>query len=243
MKYSGAARRGGAADNLRARWRGTLWLTHPPGRLLLGALLYGLTTLAPGLAQAQVNNPPAAPIQILAFPQRDFVSASGYAQGDQVVVKVIHPSGVTASTDPNSPWPAQEDPRALAGAPFAGIVEVNHPGGACWFQTTPDIRPGDKVRITIVSNALDSTRVGRADETTVSNVTTREAVQLNANTIQVHGTAQDANGRPIDIAQVEQRLVANRDLFLLNGRRVLTSAKDGTLAYDPIDAVKNPTGV
>src|SRR5205807_4149095 len=132
---------------------------------------------------------------ILVFPQRDFVSASGYAADDRVVVKVIHSAvngGATVSTDPGNPIAPQDDPRAVAGAPFAGIVEVNHPGGACWSQTTPDIRPGDKVRITIVSNPLDSTRVGRADETNVANVTAQRPVQLNPTTVQIHGTAATA---------------------------------------------------
>src|SRR5438067_145644 len=223
---------------------------------LVPAAIVGQTALPQAaLAQAApttpppasvVNNPPIAPIQILVFPQRDFVSASGYTADDHVVVTVTHPNGATLSTDPNTPIIPQDDPRAAPGAPFAGIVEVNHPGGACWFQTTPDIRPGDKVRITIVSNPLDSTRVGRADETNVANVTAQRPVQLNPTTVQIHGTAATAAGGPIEAAQLEQRMVANRDAFLLNGRRTLraTSAagSDGTLAFDPIDAVKNPKG-
>jgi Abnormal spindle-like microcephaly-assoc'd, ASPM-SPD-2-Hydin len=233
----------------------------PPGRnrpwailrsgLLAGSMLVSslssnaLLGAAPARAQAApppantINNPPAAPHQILVFPQRDFVSASGYAPDDLVVVSVTHPGGATFSTDPNQPITPQADPRAPEFAPFAGIVEVNHPGGACWFQTTPDIRPGDAVRITIVGGP----RAGQADETIVANVTAQMPVEVNPTTISIHGTAQDALGHPLPLDQLEQRLVANRQIFLANGRRVLTTAKDGTLAYDPVDPVTNPAGI
>src|ERR671932_1046010 len=207
------------------------------GNAALGAAPAHAQTAPAIPAPTTINNPPVAPLQILVFPQRDFVSASGYTQDDRVIVSVIHPNGTTFSTDPNAPIVPQADPRAAPGAPFAGIVEVNHPGGACWFQTTPDIIPGDKVRITIVANAVDGTRVGRADETTVANVTAQRPVQVSANTVQIHGTAVDATtGGPIDPAQLEQRLVANRQVFLVNGRRTLrataAAGADGTLAYD-----------
>src|ERR671932_327859 len=206
------------------------------GNAALGAAPAHAQTAPAIPAPTTINNPPVAPLQILVFPQRDFVSASGYTQDDRVIVSVIHPSGTTFSTDQANPIVPQDDPRAAPGAPFAGIVEVNHPGGACWFGTTPDIRPGDKVRITIVANAVDGTRVGRADETTVANVKAQRPVQVAPDTVQIHGTAADALGAPIDTAQLEQRLVANKDIFLLNGRRTLrataAAGSDGTLAYD-----------
>ena len=90
-----------------------------------------------------VNNPPTAPRSILVFPQRDFVSSSGFEAGDLVTVEVIHANGQIASTAPNVV--PQDDP---ATPDFDGIVEVNHPGGACWQAVTPDIRFGDRVRTT-----------------------------------------------------------------------------------------------
>src|SRR5215813_11877384 len=137
-----------------------------------------MSSFEPATSQAQViNEPPAAPIQILVFPQRDFVSASGYAQDDQVIVDVIHPNGTIFSTDPANPVIPQADPRAVPGALFAGIVEVNHPGGACWFGTTPDIRPGDIVRIEIVGGP----NAGRKDQTIVANVTAQRPVETAPN--------------------------------------------------------------
>src|SRR5439155_508921 len=81
-----------------------------------------------------------------------------------------------------------------------GLVQVNHAGGGCWLGTTPDVRPGDVVRIT---NAA-----GIAEQSTVSNVTAQFAMALDASTVVVHGTAQDAAGHPLPIGQLEHRLPA-----------------------------------
>ncbi len=201
-----------------------------PGRSRRTALLAALTPLAllagfGDAARAAVSNPPGGTRSILVFPQRDFVSASGYGDTDQVVVKVIHSAalgGATWSTDPAAPI-----------APVGGVVEVNHPGGACWFGTTPDIRPGDVVEIDIVGGP----NAGQADATTVANVTAQRPVQLTGTSVVVHGTAVANDGvSQIPVAQLEQRLVAPRDQFDKNGRRTLraTSAAgaDGTLSYD-----------
>jgi hypothetical protein len=186
-------------------------------------------------ASTVVNNGPAtAGVNIIAFPQRDFISAAGYHASDVVQVSVIHPSGVSWSTNDISP---QSDPTAPAGTAFAGIVDVNHPGAACWPTTTPDIRPGDKVRITITANADEPARVGVADETTVRNVTAARPVQTAPDTVQIHGTAVQADGvTPLPVGEIEQRMVAGRDAFLKNGRRTLRATAaagvDGTLSYD-----------
>ncbi|MDB5079801.1 MAG: hypothetical protein JWP00_1725 [Chloroflexi bacterium] len=181
-----------------------------------------------------VNNPPSQNLNITVFPQRDFVSATGYLASDIVQVSLIHPSGVSYSTNNIVP---QDAPGAPAGAAFAGIVEVNHPGAACWPTVTPDIRAGDKLRITIVENLDFPGRVGQADETTLRNVTAGRPVETAPGTIQVHGTAVEADGvTPLPASQLEQRMVANQDAFLLNGRRTIrantATGSDGTLTYD-----------
>ena len=197
-------------------------------------------------AAVVASNPPTGTHSILVFPQRDFVSAAGYLATDQVVVKLIHPvaadgSQTIVSTDPNHPITPLDDPRAAPGAPFAGIVDVNHPGGTCWFTTTPDIRPGDIIEIDIVDGpaaTLGELNVLAADATTVQNVTAARPVQTGPATIVVHGTAVANDGASqIPIAQLEQRLVANRDAFDVNGRRTLRAAAppatvDGTMSYD-----------
>ena len=126
------------------------------------------------------------------FSQRDFVSASGYAATDRVIVQVTHPDGTKLFSDANIV--PQDDPKTAA---FDGIIEVNHPGGACWVGNTPNIRPGDKVSITVNG-------VPGADETTVAKVAGRLATNPSPGTIQIHGTAADANGNPIPIDELEQ---------------------------------------
>ncbi|HEX8178696.1 MAG TPA: hypothetical protein VF525_04050 [Pyrinomonadaceae bacterium] len=209
----------------------------------------------PAHAQAPaINNPPVLPHSILVFPQRDFVSASGFAAADTVIVKVVHPNGTTLSSDARVP---QDDPTT---PDFDGIVEINHPGGGCWVGTTPDIRPGDRVQTWATNGATGVTVI---DETTVQNVVAKRPVivqhatgGLSNGIIQIHGTATGlnangtANTTPLPITELEQRLVAPRDAFDVNGRRTLRAAGgvapakpgDGTLNYDPIDAT-NPNGI
>jgi Abnormal spindle-like microcephaly-assoc'd, ASPM-SPD-2-Hydin len=199
----------------------------------IGALSFAAAALLalalPTLASATV----APPHNLLTFPQRDFVSASGYDVTHTYTVEVLHPTSLTPVGTVTGVNPV-EDPAT----PGLGLIEVNHPGGACWVGTTPDIRAGDTLRI------KDET-TGAADTSLVRNVTAQRPVQTAAGTVQVHGTAQDAAGNPLPIAELEQRMVAPRDAFLANGRRTLraTSAagSDGTLAYDPVGP-SNPNG-
>ena len=234
--------------NTPHRRRISLWLVAllTVGGVLVAPALNGVTNAAPVL-----NNPPADGISVIAFPQRDFVSASGYDVDDQVVVRVIHDQtihpGATGST--TGLITPQADPADPPGT-FSGIVEVNHPGGACWNTQTPDIRPGDRVQIEVMANVSKPDRVGRIDETTVANITAKRPVQTGPGTIVVHGNATDSNtavpGNPLPIALLEHRIVAPGSTFDLNGRRTLratsVAGSDGTLAYDPIDPVTNPTG-
>ena len=218
------------------------------------SLVLTVAMLLPSInALSAVFNPPSDPLTIVAFPQRDFISASGYAEDDKVVVRVIHDQtvypGATGSTtgEVEAEWiTPQEDPANQSGV-FAGIVEVNHPGGSCWKDQTPDIRPGDRVQIEVMAG----TNIGRIDETTVRNVTAKRPVQTAPGTIVVHGTAQDSFsgvplGAPLDLNLLEQRLVAPGELFDKSGKRTLISAQtggDGLIGYDPIDPVTNPNGI
>ena len=178
-----------------------------------------------------VHQPPSGGHSIIVFPQRDFVSASGFAAGGLVTVDLVHPDGTVFTA--GSGLAPQDDPRTPD--VFDGLVEVNHPGGYCWQGTTPDIRPGDVVRI-----SDDGT--GVADQTTVAAVTAQRPVQTAVGTVVVHGTAAQADGSRIPVTLLEQRLVANRQAFELNGTRTLRASSvpilkgGGTLDYD------GPTG-
>src|SRR5919199_2273775 len=181
----------------------------------------------PAAAPAAINSPPQGTHSIIVFPVRDFVSATGYAPDDRATVEVFRNGVLIGRAADIVP---QDDPKVPG---FDGLVEVNHPGGACWGAgagspgVTPDILPGDVVRIT--------TAPGVGDETTTANVTAEQAVDVGNQTVVVHGTAQDAAGNPLPVDQIEQRIVANKQAFAFNGRRTLraTSAgDDGTLSYD-----------
>ena len=131
------------------------------------------------------NDPPIAPHSLIAFPARDFISATGYTPG-----ATYHFTLVRGGTVVNSGSQA---------ADATGLIEVNHPGGTCWNINTPDLRAGDVIRITD-----DAT--GIADQTTVANVTAGRPIATSATTVVIHGTAQDALGNPLPIGQIEQRL-------------------------------------
>jgi hypothetical protein len=174
------------------------------------------------MASAALSAPPALGHSVIAFPERDFVSASGYAAaGGPVTFQLTHANGTTFTSDPITPV---DDPKTPG---FDGLVEVNHPGGGCWATTTPDVRAGDSIRVT---QGADT------DQTTVANVTAGRPIQTARDTVQIHGTAQDAAGLPLPEDQVEQRLVANKDTFLLSGRRTLRASfapgSNGTIAWD-----------
>jgi hypothetical protein len=182
--------------------------------LCLCAGVTGLLRAPVSSAQALVNDPPVAPHSIIVFPERDFVSAEGYDPAGGVVTVSVIRGGAVVSV-------AHVTPDRF------GLVEVNHPGGGCWEDVTPDIRPGDVVRTT--------TAAGVSDQTTVAGVTAALPVQIDATTVQVHGTAQDAAGAQLPLNQIEQRLL-NPDRFD-NGRRTLRAPGDGTLAYDAAGSI------
>jgi hypothetical protein len=193
-------------------------------------LLIGMTTavglVAPGLAGAATT----APADIISFPARDFVSATGYKLTDLYTVAVEHPDGRVVGTVTDL---APKDDGEGGGL---GIIEINHPGGYCWVGQTPDIRPGDIVRIT------DQTS-GAVDTSTVRNVTASRPVQTAFDTIQIHGTAQDAAGSPLPEAELEQRLVtSSKDPFNINGKRTIRAndagGVEGTLKYDAAGSTK-----
>lgn len=220
-------------------------------RSVLSAVVTAVTTRRPA-ADITVNNPPSAGLEITPFPSRDFISATGYLESDLVTVEVIR-NGYIISTASNI-TPQDDSETAV----FDGLVEVNHPGAACWEGVTPDLRTGDIVRLT-AKNADGTTRT--VDQTKVANVVGEIAVKVqdseidpvtgdkNTGIVEIHGSAMGADGKPIPPSQLEQRLVNGKDRFDYNdGRRTLRASGgdevlDGILTYDPIDPVTNPLGL
>ncbi len=184
--------------------------------------------MLPSIAQAvdplPINDPPVTG-QIIVFPARDFVSASGWGLYPLVDVEVFRAN------------PAQPGAMLRIGyspdvVPQDGLVEVNHPGGACWQTVTPNIIAGDVVRLT----GKDATGVPQvADQTTTANVLITQTVsQIAPGTVEVRGTALQANGAAIDAAQLEVRLIgSSADRFDFNGRRDLRAPRDGGFAITP----------
>lgn len=175
-------------------------------------------------AHADITEPPTNGHSIISFPERDFVSAEGYDQNDRPIVKVIRNGATIATSTAVEPV---DDPSTPT---FDGVVEVNHPGGGCWENSTPDILPGDKIQI--------ETAPGVGDATTTANVKA-EPARLEGGNVVVRGTAFNLDGTPMPLDQVEQRIIAGSPGFS-NGRRRLQAttagppADDAQLHADPV---------
>jgi hypothetical protein len=188
----------------------------------VGAALMASGAIA---APSMAAEPPAIGHEVISFPSRDFVSAAGYVQGvpARVQVRRRDASGALRVVSQSTAVMPQDDPSTPE---FDGLVEVNHPGGGCWLSDTqtPNIRPGDVVRVTDKST-------GVAEETTVANVTVNKPSSPSAGTVVVTGTALRADRTAIPLAQVEQRFV-NAARFD-NGSRTLRAPGRGTLTEGP----------
>ena len=217
----------------RARPQAAMTLAKRGGMLLgLGALIASGFAFSsnPGPAGADPVGATAvtAPHGITVFPERDFISATGYTADSLVDVSVWR-DGTEIGRAAN----------VLADE--TGTIEVNHPGGACWgidagtgahldSFVTPDIKPGDKVYVT------DHTVGGDVSDfaTTADVIVTQPANVFGAgNVIEMHGTA-GTPANPLPIGDLEARLVSPGDLFELTGARTLRAGpgSEGTLSYD-----------
>jgi hypothetical protein len=190
---------------------------HPLGRVLaLGLLVALIATVLVGFlprAKAAVVAVPAAPpvgAKLIAMPVTDIIIVNDAPSTtlDVVVTRNgVQIASVTAATD------------------TTGALNVNHPPAVCFTGSTPDILPGDIVQVTSPVNGVYGTQV--------ANVTSTAAVQLDASTVQVSGTAFDPAGTPMSLAVVQERLISKNGLFTRNNRRELRAPLDGTLVADP----------
>lgn len=206
----------------------------------MGALIVGGMAVVPSTADAVpepvlgLNKPPLTG-QIISFPQRDFVSATGWVGVAAVDVEVWRPNpalagdyvlvGVARDVVPDS----------------TGLLEVNHPGGACWgpltpgvpaTAVTPNIKAHDRIRLS-AKNAIGG-GITVMDQTTTANVViTQFASTISPNTVELRGTALQENGSPIPLAQLEVRLIGgSKDRFAINNKRDLRAPRDGNLTID-----------
>ena len=207
--------------------------------LAVGSAVVGLGGTASAVVPDVLNDPPVAPYVVTTFPARDFVSATGFAEGSTVDVEVWR-DGTLAG------WSNDLVPSDVPATPgFDGLVEVNHPGAACWTNSTPDVKPGDLVRLVehVPATATTPAQIV-AQQTPVANIVITTAVNVVApDTVQVRGIAMDAAGDPLPIADISHEFIASTaDPFDATGtRRIVadsTGAFQGVLAYDTAD----PTG-
>ena len=202
--------------------------------LISAAAVLGAAAALAGSASAAVTSPHS----INVFYHRDFVQGSGFQAGDLVTVEALRNNTVIGTAANVVPT---DDPTT---GPFDGLVTINHPGGACWDNFTPDLQRGDVIRTTITNAPSGSTTA--VDTTPIADIeVTKQAFQSGPGQVQIKGFAADAQGNPLPIDQIQQRMVANKQAFDLNGRRTLRAGgagNDGTLSYDPVGP-GNPKGI
>lgn len=174
-----------------------------------------------GLVTTAVIEPPADGITLIGFSGRDFVSTTGWAPHELVEIELLRHNVVIGYADPFQ-----------AGAD--GIAEVNHPGGACWVGTTPNMRGGDKIRATSAS--------GKVYQGLIAGLTVQAPISPAPGVVEMHGTA-DLGGVAIPLAELSAELTASTaDPFLLTGKRRIAAPGEGTFTMDPISAT-NPNGL
>ena len=126
-----------------------------------------------------------------------------------MTVEVSHDPALTTSlSNPN------EVAVATGTVGSDGLFEVNHVGGACWSGFTPDIRPGDTVTVRNAAGAA-------LDDMVVQNVAGGRPMQTGPNTIQIHGTAQNADGTRPDVGLLGSRLISPTRFVTNGGKRNL----------------------
>ncbi|KAJ3147897.1 hypothetical protein HDU86_007635 [Geranomyces michiganensis] len=148
---------------------------------------------------------PLEPNNIVAFPDRDFITIEGYIEraGQQMTVEVFRGNTVVG----------------YAAGPVSGAdvaLEINHPGGLCWgagttspqLQVTPDLQPGDRIQLSIAGTAV-------ADSVIQGAFTEKVDYVPGALTFTVTGQL----GPSIPIANVESRIVNPALVDTIVGRR------------------------
>ena len=231
---SGSRQRGSANRPLGRRRSPFRLVAATSAAALVATLLpalSGVAVAATPLALTTVNDPPAAPQALNAFPARDFLSADNLTPGDTVVFEVTHSDARGAATVASEPFVVDE----------AGLAEVNHPGGTCWDVVTPNIVAGDTVRV-VVTDSPDGARNGTAYVTHVADITAGRPVNSVPGTVTLKGTAVDVDGQQYaDITAINARLVAPGKIFAKTGKRDLRApgTRGATFAYDEPGSTTN----
>jgi hypothetical protein len=137
--------------------------------------------------------PAALPPDAIVFTNRDFVSISNLKPNEDLLVEAI----------PNNPAGAVVVANAKTDA--NGFVEVNHPGGVCWDKITPDIVANDLIKVTYKRDSTVATQTLTQDV----KASQAEFGDPGKTFVVVKGTAQLADGSPIDLSLLEIRIINN----------------------------------
>ena len=178
------------------------------------AVAAAIVVTTPAMAAAVIDSPPAAPLEVVVFPERDFVVTEG-GPGNLALNFAIIRNGVTIST-------------AAGTTDATGLLEVNHPGGVCWQGVTPNILPGDVLRVTEQANPANGYEVR------TQGVSSPQAEIVGSNVV-VHGVALDDAGNPLPLSRVEQRIVQpdfREPPEPLEKRDIRATTDDGNLVRD-----------
>ena len=171
----------------------------------LAALAATLGIALSGAAVAQVvNSPPLLPQEITVFPERDFTSISGFAPNADLLVQLIRNRVAVGE--------------ARGKTDATGFLEVNHPGGVCWKDVTPDIGPADVVRVTYRNDVPTAVKNSGAATATQNVRATHAYEDANGNMV-IKGNAQQSDGRPIPLNRLEVRII-NPDFKGGEGSRI-----------------------
>src|SRR4051812_14861997 len=100
----------------------------------------------------------------------------------------------------------------------------------CWTDATPDLLPGDVVRVT---------GPDFVDTKTVDDITTSRAVKTGPGTVVVHGHAAAPDGTPLPVASIEVRIIGSTQNPFSNGRRDLRAG--GTNDFRLTQDANDPT--
>lgn len=165
-----------------------------------------LLSAATAMTALALSNPASAAVRadkaITVFHNIDMVGATGYNEGEEMTIAVFR-NGVQigSTTGP-----------AVAGPEGTGL-EVNHgpegdpAPGDCWDGTTPDILPGDEIRVT-GDGGTDTLVVPNVDFTTKDPVLVTadnqaQYPQAQVNDVVVEGVGFDQAGNPIPTGALE----------------------------------------
>src|SRR3954453_23793645 len=178
----------------------------------IAALTTAAALAAAAPAAATITGPGVrAGHNLMVFATLDFVAPTGYTTGTPMTVDVVRGGHRMPRVRANT-----------VSTPDGDGLEVNHgPVGAaapgdCWGAFTPDLRPGDVIRVTAD---------GGTDEVTVDDIRIDQGpIEQPGGDITMSGIAERFDGTPIDLAELNSGEVRNTSRFRAMPNEVLRTA-------------------